>query len=138
MRQFVLLAVVVSLAAVHAAEHDDTEPDAYFPQQLTARELLKACASSSLTRTGRERQRYCHGFVSGVEEGLRLAQDRGFSDGAVALCVPAGRTAREFARAYMRFAAGQGVDLEMAAARVVVLALQDAYPCATSAPGARP
>ena len=34
--------------------------------------MLMACASSGLSRIGRERRRYCAGFVSGVEEAVRL------------------------------------------------------------------
>ena len=49
---------------------DTTQP--IFPQQLTASDLLTYCSSSSLTDLGRKRQRYCWGFISGVEETIRL------------------------------------------------------------------
>ena len=128
MRVGLVLAAVLTVTPWWATADDDT-PDRYFPQQMTAKELLRACASSSLTKRGRERQRYCHGFVSGVEEGVRLAQSRHRSDRSLALCVPPARTAREFADVYMRFAGRKGVDLDKPAALVVVEALRDAYAC---------
>lgn len=57
-------------AATVKAETDTTQ--SIFPQQLTARDLLIFCSSSSLTAVGRSRQRYCWGFISGVEETLRF------------------------------------------------------------------
>ena len=53
-----------------AAQEEGMEPQ--FPQQQSAGDLLRACASSRLTSTGRERRRYCAGFVSGVEEAVRM------------------------------------------------------------------
>lgn len=47
-------------AAIAKDDTDTTQP--IFPQQLTARDLLTYCSSSSLTDLGRQRQRYCWGF----------------------------------------------------------------------------
>ena len=42
-----------------AAQESGDGGEVYFPQQLTASELLNACASSSLSNRGRERKRFC-------------------------------------------------------------------------------
>ena len=60
---------------VVAAGEEAPEPTTVHPQQLSARGLLKACASSAMTGPGRERRRYCDGFVSGVEEAIREGAD---------------------------------------------------------------
>jgi hypothetical protein len=108
-----------------AAQDAVENAESFFPQQLTARELLTHCVSSSLTRRGREQQRYCRGFVSGVEEALRLST-------AAPLCVPPGEAARNIADAYIRYAGRRTTDLEKPAALIVVEALEDAYPCPQS------
>ena len=130
-RCFLLAATLVALPFSATAEVDGSE--SYFPQQMSARELMQACASSSLTRIGRERKRYCHGFVSGVEEAIRLAQQLDSSGKIPMLCVPGDKSSREFAEVYMRFAARKGVDLEKAAALVTLEALENAYPCPSKA-----
>ena len=57
-----------------------------FPQQLTASDLLTYCLSSSLTDLGRTRQRYCRGFISGVEETIRLPLHSSTASRAKDLC----------------------------------------------------
>lgn len=124
---FVLITV---LTAPAGAQEPAEEPDTYFPQQHSARDLLTACASSSLTVTGRLRQRYCRGFVSGVEEAVRLLQlrDSGMSRGP--FCIPAGTSARSLADTFIRHASGQGgIDLDQPSASVVLEALVKGFPC---------
>lgn len=113
------------VAACATAEEDAAEPTRFFPQQLTAQELLYACASSSLSRTGRERKKFCAGFVSGVEESMRLLQT---TQAAAMVCAPAEATAANFAGAYIKYASRR-TDLSSPAAAVVADALQSAYPC---------
>jgi hypothetical protein len=114
----------------HAQEKKlDEEPETYFPQQLSARDLLTACVSSSLTSSGRMRQRYCRGFVSGVEEAVRLLQLRDSNIAQPPFCVPSGTTARELANAFIRHASGQDKDLERPSASVVLDSLLERFPC---------
>lgn len=122
------VALAASLLACAVSAQDQAGDNLnYFPQQLSARDLLVHCASSSLTDRGRERQRYCAGFVSGVEEATRLL---GTSAGPpVRLCIPDRATARQFREAFVRHAGRRGADLERPAALVVVEALREAYPC---------
>jgi len=103
--------------------------DGLFPQQLSAKTLLTYCASSSMTDRGRQRQRYCAGFVSGVEESLRLLKMQSAPDRNLPLCVPADVTARGLQQAYVRYAGRAGSDLKRPAALVAVEALRAAYPC---------
>ena len=118
----------LSIATCAAAEEDIVDETKYFPQQLTAQELLYACASSSLTGVGRERRKFCAGFVSGVEESIRVSQAMQGSQGPVRICAPAGTTAANFADAYIKHASKR-TDLSRPAAAVVADALQRAYPC---------
>ncbi len=99
-----------------------------YPQQMSARDLLQTCAASKLTGLGRERRRYCDGFVSGVEEGARLLI--GQSGLRPSVCAPANITARSLADTFVKYAAGHGSDLSRPAAGVVLDALSAAYPCA--------
>lgn len=67
------ICILFFLAWGSAIGKDNTDTNQpIFPQQLTARDLLTYCSSSSLTDLGRMRQRYCWGFISGVEETIRL------------------------------------------------------------------
>lgn len=131
-RNFLLAGILVVLPLSIMAD-DNTASDVYFPQQLTARELMQACASSSLTKTGREKRRYCHGFVSGVEESVRLVQQKASLENAFMLCAPGDKSSRDFADVYMRFAGREDVDLNKAAALAVLEALRNAYPCPSEA-----
>lgn len=131
-RLFLLAAMLIAVPLSGAAE-ENPAPDSYFPQQLTARELMQACASSTLTKSGREKRRYCHGFVSGVEEATRLVQQKVSMQNEFELCAPGDKSSRDFAEVYMRFAGRRGVDLNKAAASVVLDALRNAYPCQAGA-----
>jgi hypothetical protein len=111
------------------AEEAPAEPPAYFPQRVSAAELLKACASSRLTAAGRTRRAYCEGFVSGVEESLRLA-GRNAPALASSHCVPAEVSARQLAEGYVAYAGKRPAQaLQQPAAAVVSESLAQAYPC---------
>lgn len=118
-----LVALLLGAAAI--ADEPAGDAEVYFPERLTAQELLAHCLSSSLTDRGRQRQRYCWGFVSGVEEALRLSSDPGTS----AFCVPPVETARTLAQAYIRYAGRRSTELTRPAARTVIEALRAHYPC---------
>ncbi len=120
----VLFTLIIALP--HGAAASDTdEGDSYFPQQMTASDLKRACASSAITRTGRERRRYCRGFVSGVEEALRQFERQS----GLTVCITPGTSARTLAEAYLRYAAGKGFDPTLPAAASVVKGLRLAFPC---------
>jgi hypothetical protein len=112
-----------------AADSTDGDIDTLFPQQLSARTLMTYCASSSITDRGRQRQRYCAGFVSGVEESLRLLRQPAAQGRLPPLCVPPNATARQLQHAYVRYAARADADLTRPAASVAYEALLAFYPC---------
>jgi len=113
--------------AVVKADADTTQP--IFPQQLTAQDLLTYCSSSSLTDLGRQRQRYCWGFISGVEEAIRLTSHASVQTVAVKTCVPKGLSSRNLAKAYIRYAGRRDTDLERPAAQITIEALSNSYSC---------
>ncbi len=102
------------------------EKDSYFPQQMTAQKLLTTCSSSYMTQTGRQRQRYCSGFISGVEESTRLQEKAAIIH---KICLPKGKTSSQYRSVYMKYASKKTTDLTKPAALVVREALQDAFPC---------
>lgn len=126
-----LLLFVIGLLAAFAtsAQERGVTPESPFPQRLTAKDLLFACASSSLSNLGRERQRYCSGFVSGVEEAVRLHRAQGLTYQERGFCVKEKTTSRELARAYTQYASRDSTDLDKPAALVVIEALEDVFPC---------
>ncbi len=107
-----------------AASEQQTETAPHFPQQQSGSDLLKACASSSMTKLGRERRQYCAGFISGVEEAVRLLESP-----VTSTCPPSRVTAREMARVYTSYASKRQAELSKRAAEVVLQALMNAYPC---------
>ena len=128
-----VLALALTLLAAAAQAHEVPEATAsepQFPQKQSARDLLNACASSRLTASGRERRRYCAGFVSGVEEAIRLLGLGKAAD--LALCTPDDVTATQLANAFVRYGAGHESELEEPAAGVVLYALAEAFPCVDS------
>jgi hypothetical protein len=126
----VALALLICLGTVPALAGDQPQTEEqYFPQQMTAKELLYACASSSLTRPGRERKRYCHGFVSGAEETARLLAAQSPSTGKQRYCFPEGKTAGYFAEVFMRHASKTTTDLDRPAVLVVIEALEKSFSC---------
>lgn len=123
-----LLFSCLLFAPLAFGQQETADSDNYFPQQLKAKDLLIACSSSSITNLGRERQKYCHGFISGVEEAVRLlAQDSSSSTNKI--CAPDNLTSRNLAKSYTRYAAKKTTDLSKPAAMVVVEALTEDYPC---------
>ena len=125
MRYTMLLPLLLAPCLATGGQPD--ENGSYFPQKLTAQDLLYACASSSLTSQGRERQRYCTGFISGVEETLRY-----FGSGepaAAALCFPRSMTARNYGDVFINFASRKGTDTGRPAVEVVREAFMAAFPC---------
>ena len=119
------LILLSPMAVAEESQHEEMEPQ--FPQQQSAGEMLRACASSRLTSVGRERRRYCAGFVSGVEETLRLLHLTGKSD--LRLCTPGKITASALADVYISYGARHKGELQDSAAAVVVHALESAFPC---------
>ena len=129
--KYFVFGLIAVLAAPVGAQAPAEESDKYFPQQLSARDLLATCVASSLSAAGRSRQRYCLGFVSGVEEAVRLLRVRG-SGAEIAkppFCIPSGTSARELAGAFTRYASGRGTDLDRPSASVVLEALTKGFPC---------
>ena len=109
---------------------DDTDTtQAIFPQQLTAHDLLTYCSSSSLTALGRQRQGYCWGFISGVEETIRLKLHASAQSVALNICVPTDVSSRNLAKAYIKYAGRRGTDLSRPAAQIAIEALSNAYSC---------
>ena len=111
-------------SAIAKSDTETNQP--IFPQQLTASDLLTYCSSSSMTDVGRTRQRYCWGFVSGVEETIRLLPHTAV---VPKICVPEGVSSRTMGRAYSQYAARRGANLARPAVQVVIEALSNAYPC---------
>ena len=122
-----ILLFLVCEPAVGKSDTDSTQ--AIFPQQLTAHDLLTYCASSSLTDLGRKRQRYCWGFISGVEETVRLPLHTSRQPFALNICVAKGESSRNLAKAYIQYAGRRDTNLARPAVQVVVEALSNAYPC---------
>lgn len=87
------------------------------------------CASSNLTKRGRAQRRYCDGFVSGVEEGLRLYEFLFPVAPRVSVCVPMGTSSRELSQAFVQYATSVDVDLEKPAAAIVLEALKKNFAC---------
>jgi hypothetical protein len=129
MKSLLSLLFGLFLGSIAAAQEGVDDAQSFFPQQLTAHQLLTHCASSSMTDRGRQQQRYCSGFVSGVEEALRLSVSGSSAAVAVRICIPDRESARSMADAYIRFAGHRTADLTKPAALVVVEALESSYPC---------
>ena len=122
-----ILFFITSGAAIGDSDTETTQ--AIFPQQLTASDLFTYCSSSSMTDLGRTRQRYCWGFVSGVEESVRLLLHTSSQSATPNICVPKGVSSRSMGKAYSLYAARSGANLDRPAVQVVVEALSNTYPC---------
>lgn len=128
MRYFFLCAFTALLWPIPgSASAQDAQP--VFPQQMNANELLLLCASSSLTVNGRLRRRYCDGFISGIEEGLRVYNLQFPSQMPNTLCVPAGTSSRAMSEAFVKYASRKDVALDQPAAAVVIAALGRSFAC---------
>ena len=124
---FLAFCSTLLLSSPGAASNNDAE--AVFPQQMNARQLMTFCASSALTARGRTQRRYCDGFVSGVEEGLRLYEFSFPVAPRVSVCMPAGTSSRELSQAFIQYSTSMDVDLEKPAAAVVLEALKKKFAC---------
>jgi len=130
MRTIVLVLVTtLSFASTVAAAEVPMDTEVFFPQQMSAKDLMMTCASSSLTANGRVRRRYCDGFVAGVEEGMRLFQLAHSIKATPAICVPIGTTSRQLTDTFITYASRKGVDLKQPAAAVVIKGLENAFIC---------
>jgi hypothetical protein len=119
--------LLLLLPILSQAQEPATEEPLQFPQQMSARQLLEACASSSLTRTGRERRRYCAGFVSGVEEAVRNLQEQHKLEASV--CLPEGVSGKVLSEAFIRYSVNRQKHMNRPAAAVVLEALANTWPC---------
>jgi hypothetical protein len=108
-------------------QQDQVQEQTQFPQQMSASKLVEACASSALTRTGRERRRYCAGFVSGVEEAVRILQDQHKLEASV--CLPEGVSGKALSDVFVRYSASRRQAMNEPAATVVLEALTNTWPC---------
>jgi len=122
------ITLMFTLVNIAFAE-EKTEWESFFPQQMTAKELMITCASSYMTSKGRQRKKYCSGFISGVEETTRLHNQLA---AAPTICLPKGKTSSQFTDVYMTYASRKTTDLSKPAALIVIEALQDAFPCLVS------
>ena len=113
-----------ALAADRHAESGDV-----FPERMNAHQLLTACNASSITSSGRQNRYYCDGFVSGVEEAVRLYQPVSSTLPYVRICMPASVSTRELRNILTRYATRYKSELGKPAARFTFNALQWAYPC---------
>lgn len=123
------IALCATLLLPLSAKASTNDVEAVFPQQLDARQLMTFCASSNLTAKGRIRRRYCDGFVSGIEEGMRLYNFTSSARLGLAACVPPGTSSRTLSQAFIQHATSKGVNLEQPAAAIVLEALQRKFPC---------
>lgn len=122
--------IVLMFTLVNTAfAEEKTEWESFFPQQMTAKELMVTCASSYMTSIGRQRKKYCSGFISGVEETTRLQNKL---DTTPTICLPEGKTSSQFTDVYMKYASRKTTALSKPAALIVIEALQDAFPCLVS------
>ena len=124
-----LIALCTALLLPSPGTASTSDGDTVFPQQMNARQLMTFCASSALTAKGRTRRRYCDGFVSGIEEGMRLFKSTYPTESKVAFCVPEGTSSRTLSQAFIQHATSKGVDLDQPAAAVVLEALQRRFAC---------
>lgn len=105
--------------------------DMVFPQELTAKELLLRCSASKLTFKGRLRQKYCSGFISGVEESVRLMSSLNKKTGVQTICLPQGKSAALYTDIYIQYALRKTTDLSKPSAMVVIEAFEESFPCTT-------
>ncbi len=128
-RRLSLVLLCLLAPAVARGEEPPADAGVVFPQRFSARELLYACNSSAITRVGRERRRYCAGFVSGAEEAARLLQARRGDAGSAGICVPVDVSSRRLADVYTRYATQHESMLEQPAVELALDALSGAFPC---------
>jgi len=128
MRMLFVVLLWLLAAPVVSAQGSD-ESDNVFPQKMTANELLVACASSAMSATGRQRQRYCEGFLSGIEEGIRVLSLMPGQEANPSLCVPADVSARQIRSDFVKNSATMKLSKDKPAARFVIKVLEKSFPC---------
>lgn len=111
--KIVFYAILMFTLVNIAFAEEKTEMDSFFPQQMTAKELMVTCASSYMTSTGRQRKKYCSGFISGVEEATRLQSKLAITP---PICLPKGKTSSQYTDIYMAYASRKTTDLSKPAA----------------------
>ena len=126
MNPFVVL-VLLGAPLLVAAEEAAVDEENQFPQQMSARDLQRSCASSNLSGAGRQQRRYCTGFISGVEEGVRTLQNQHMLE--MSICLPEKVSGRSLTSAFLKYASNHPKQLEQPASQVVIDALSQAYPC---------
>ena len=109
------------------AQEVAVEEEAGFPQKMNAQDLQRTCAASSLSDTGRQRRRYCVGFISGVEEGVRVLHKQHMLE--MSICLPDKVSGRTLTNVFLKHTTDNPDQLEKPAAQVVIDALSKNYPC---------
>lgn len=110
-----------------AAQEEAVEEETRFPQQISAQVLQQTCASSSLSDAGRQRRRYCVGFISGVEEGVRVLHKQHMLE--MSICLPDKISGRALTNVFLKHTTDNPGQLGKPAAQVVIDALSQTYPC---------
>ena len=100
-----------------------------FPERLNAQQLLNFCNASSITNRGRQNRYYCDGFISGVEEAVRVYQPVPYEMSHARICMPPTTSTRELRNIITRYATRHRSELGKPAAQFTLSALQWAYPC---------
>lgn len=126
MKPFVVL-LLLAAPVLAAAQEVVVDEENQFPQQMSAKDLQRSCASSSLSSTGRQLRRYCTGFISGVEEGVRTLQNQHMLE--TSICLPEKVSGRALTSTSLKYMTNHPEQLAQPAAQVVIDALSQAYPC---------
>ncbi|MDJ0890831.1 MAG: Rap1a/Tai family immunity protein [Gammaproteobacteria bacterium] len=121
MRGIVFVLLLLPFAALRGQE---AAPDSVAPSQQTGRYLLKACTASALTPAGRVRRQYCAGFLTGVEETLRVV-----APAEAGFCAPESVTIRQLVTAFTRHATARPEVTDQPAAVIATQALRESFPC---------
>ena len=126
MRGIVFVLVLVLVLLPHAAPWgQEAYSNSLTPSQQTGRYLLKACTASALTPTGRVRRQYCAGFLTGVEETLRVV-----APAEAGFCAPEAVTTRQLVAAFTRHATAHPDATDQPAAVIATQSLRQSFPCA--------
>jgi len=119
--------VLLGSPVMLAAQEEAVEEETGFPQQMSAQDLQRTCASSSLSDAGRQRRRYCVGFISGVEEGVRVLHRQHMLE--MSICLPEKISGRDLTNVSLKHTTDNPGQLGKPAAQVVIDALSQTYPC---------
>ena len=105
-----LIAVTLFIVLDAGAQGEKIQIVSEFPQQQTARDLLTACASSSISNIGRARRKYGAGFVSGVEEAIRFESQLLETESRI--CPITDIISQQLADAFIRYATANTKQLD--------------------------